>query len=257
MVTFKKKTLIISAAIIFVLLSLVVLIPATRISALEIIKNPLQIFSLLRREVAGLIFYHYNYLENDKLNKENNLLRYKINSLSEISRENQRLGDLLSVKQQSGFKVIPAKVIGRAPDSWSSLIIIDRGTDSGIARGMPVLSYLGLIGRVMESAGSVSKIMLINDPNLAVSAMVQRSRQEGLICGTLGTNLMMRYLPEDADIKIGDTIISSGLNQTCPKGLLIGSVIEIEKEFSGLSRYAIVRPAARLSNLEEVLVVLQ
>jgi rod shape-determining protein MreC len=67
----------------------------------------------------------------------------------------------------------------------------------------------------------------------------------------------MRYLPEEPDIKIGDVIITSGLNYTHPKGLLIGTVIEIGKEFSGLSRYAIIKPAVELSSIEEVLVIIQ
>jgi rod shape-determining protein MreC len=87
--------------------------------------------------------------------------------------------------------------------------------------------------------------------------MLQRSRQEGLISGTLGNYLIMRYLPEDVDAKPGDIVITSGLNELYPKGVLIGTVAEINKEFSGLSRYAIVRPAVTLSGIEEVLVIVQ
>ncbi len=87
--------------------------------------------------------------------------------------------------------------------------------------------------------------------------MLQRSRQEGLISGTLGNYLIMRYLPEDVDAKPGDIIITSGLNVMYPKGLLIGTVSEINKEFSGLSRYAIVKPAVKLSGIEEVLIITQ
>ena len=66
----------------------------------------------------------------------------------------------------------------------------------------------------------------------------------------------MKYLPDDADIKLQDVIVSSGLNDTYPKGLLIGTVIDIGKEFSGLSRYCLIKPAVNLSNLEEVLIVI-
>jgi rod shape-determining protein MreC len=67
----------------------------------------------------------------------------------------------------------------------------------------------------------------------------------------------MKYLPEDADIKLQDTIVTSGLNNNYPKGLFIGSVIDIGKDFSGLSRYAVIKPAVNLSNIEEVLVIVQ
>jgi rod shape-determining protein MreC len=86
---------------------------------------------------------------------------------------------------------------------------------------------------------------------------VQRSRQEGLVTGTLGGNLIMRYLPEEPDIQVSDTIITSGLNGFYPKGLLIGTVIDVGKEFSGLSHYALVKPEAKLSNIEEVLIIIQ
>jgi len=65
----------------------------------------------------------------------------------------------------------------------------------------------------------------------------------------------MKYLPEDADIKLKDTIVTSGLNDTYPKGLLIGTVIDIGKEFSGLSRFAVIKPAINFSSIEEILIV--
>ena len=119
-----------------------------------------------------------------------------------------------------------------------------------------MLNYFGLIGRVVETSAATAKVMLINDPNLGVSAIVQRSRQEGLVSGTLGNSLTMRYLPKDADIKPGDAIITSGLTDICPKGLAIGEVTDVGEEFSGLSRYAIIMPACHLSDIEEVLVII-
>jgi rod shape-determining protein MreC len=119
------------------------------------------------------------------------------------------------------------------------------------------INFLGLVGRVNEVTALTSKVTLINDPNISVSAMLQRSRQEGLVSGTLGNYLIMRYLPEDVDAKVGDIVVTSGLNELYPKGVLIGTVAEINKEFSGLSRYAIVRPAVTLSGVEELLIIVQ
>lgn len=184
-------------------------------------------------------------------------MRQKLNTLNEIYLENMRLKNLLSFKQQSPYKLIAARVIGRSLDSWSSVVLIDKGSFSGIKRGMVAITYLGLLGRVIETTKSTSKILLISDPNLSISGVVQRSRQEGLVSGTLGTHLIMKYLPEEADIRISDTIVTSGLNAAYPKGLLIGKVVDINKEFSGLSRYAIIKPAVNLSDIEEVLVIIQ
>jgi rod shape-determining protein MreC len=207
------------------------------------------------REIRGIVFYHRNFAQNEILKKEIDFLKQKINALNEASLENKRLKETLSLKEKSPYKVIPARVIARSADSWSSVVIIDKGSYHGIKRGMAVINYLGLVGRVIESTDYTSKIMLINDSNLSISAIVQRTRQEGVISGTLGNSLIMRYLPKDCDIKVSDIIITSGFSQAYPKGLLIGAVIDVGEEFSGLSRYAIIRPAVNLSSIEEVLIV--
>jgi rod shape-determining protein MreC len=203
----------------------------------------------------GVIFYHRNLIRNEALEKEMDLLRNKINSLNESRLENMRLKESLAFKQRSSLKLIPARVIARSADSWSSSVIIDKGSYQGINPGMGVITYLGLAGRIMEVTSSTSKVMLLSDPSLGVSSFIQRSRQEGLVSGTLGSNLIMKYLPEEADIKIGDMVISSSLNSIYPKGILIGKIIETGKEFSGLSRYAIIEPVVNFSNIEEILVV--
>lgn len=228
------------------------------------LKNPLQktlrpqlsLISLARREIRGLIFYHRNYLENERLHKQVSFLSSKLVDLSEATRENSRLKNILSFKQRSPLRLIAARVIGRSPDNWSSSILVDKGRYSGIRPGMVVISYAGLVGRVVEASDSMSRILLINDPGLGVSALDQRSRQEGLVNGTLGANLIMRYLPEDADIEVNDKIITSDLSRIYPKGLAIGDVISIGREFSGLNRYAIIKPAASLSAIEEVLIII-
>ncbi|MFH0790698.1 MAG: rod shape-determining protein MreC [Candidatus Omnitrophota bacterium] len=218
-------------------------------------KYPLGFLTLIGREARGIIFYHHNYIQNERLKKEIYLLQQKQNSLQEAYFENERLKNLLGFKKISPYKLIASRVIGRSSDNWSSVIIIDKGGYSGINTGFTAVSYLGLLGRVIEASKSSSKIMLINDPNFSVSAVDQRSRQEGLVSGTLGNSLVMKYLPKDADIKVSDVIISSGLTPMYPKGLLIGSVIEVGEEFSGLSRYAIINPAANMFNIEEVLII--
>jgi len=253
----KKKTLITVASCVLSVVILAFAIPAVRAPILDSFLQPFNIITAIQREVSGLIFYHRNYVQNESLKKQNDFLRNKLNTFVEFSQENARLKEMLTLKQQSPFKVIPARVIARSADSWSSLVIVDKGANSGIKRGMVVVNFLGLIGRVSEVTAFTSKIVLINDPNISVSAMLQRSRQEGLISGTLGNYLIMRYLSEDVDAKPGDIVITSGLNELYPKGVLIGTVAEINKEFSGLSRYAIVRPAVTLSGIEEVLVIVQ
>lgn len=230
--------------------------PFFKNSAQKTFQPHLSLIGLLKRECAGIVFYHRNMVEFARLNNETENLRRRIFDLREVEQENTRLKGLLSFKQKSSLRLVAARVIARSPDSWSSSVIIDKGRYNGIRPGMAVINTQGLVGRVMESAEGSSKILLVNDPSQGISSIVQRSRQEGLVSGSLGPYLIMRYLPVDAQIAAGDIIITSELSQVYPKGLLVGKVINIGKEFSGLSRYAVVKPAADLSGIEEVLVII-
>jgi len=252
----RKKSLVYVVIFAFLLVLFSILIPTLRTPSLDILKFPLSLLTLIRREVGGIIFYHRNLIQNESLKKEIDLLTQKLNAANEVELENKRLKENLSFKQKSSYKLIAARVIGRTPDNWSSVIIIDKGRYNGIKRGFVAITYLGLVGRVIETTESTSKIMLINDPDMGISSEVQRSRQEGLVSGTIGSFLVMRYLPQDCDVQISDVVITSGLTETYPKGLLIGKVVGIADEFSGLSRYAIIKPAVNLSNIEEVLIII-
>ncbi len=257
MFRFKNKKFVFPAAIVLFLLLLSLISPFLKTPFLSFLKLPLGLFSSIRREAAAIIFYHSNYIENEKLRQKLNELKNRLNAQKEIYLENQRLRENLGIKRKFHYRLIACLVIGRSADSWSQALIIDKGSSSGIRRGMTVINHLGMVGCVVDALKFTSKVLLINDPNIAVSGLIQRSREEGLVCGTLGANLIMRYLPQEADIKIQDTIITSGLNDCYPKGLLIGTVVGLGVEFSGLSRYALIKPAVNLNNIEEVLVVLK
>jgi len=251
-----RKTIISFILIVCAVFLISAFSPFFKNSAQKTFKPHLTLIDLLKRECAGIIFYHRNMVELASLNNEAENLRRRLFDLREVEQENLRLKNLLNFKQKSPLRLVSARVIASSPDSWSSSVIIDKGRHSGIRRGMAVINAQGLVGRVIESAEDNSKVLLINDPGQGVSSIVQRSRQEGLVSGTLGANLIMRYLPDDAQIAVGDIIITSELSQVYPKGLLVGRVINIGKEFSGLSRYAVVKPAAELSSIEEVLVII-
>ena len=223
---------------------------------LRTLKFPLNLLTFIRREAGAVIFYHRNFTQNEILKKQADFLKNKLNIQNELILENSRLKQILSFKQKSPLRFTAARVIGVSADSWSSSLIIDKGRFNGIRRGMAVVTFLGFVGRVAEAQEFTSTVMLITDPNMGISAIDQRSRQEGLVSGTLGTNLIMRYLPQEPDIKENDIIITSGLNPAYPKGLLIGSVSAIGREFSGLSSYAVIKPAVNLSDIEEVLIII-
>lgn len=255
----KKKFKKLITYLTFFLLTILLasLIPLFRSSSANTFKYPLNIFTWINREIRAFIFFHRNFTENERLKKEISSLRQKIFIAEELSLENKRLKALLSFKQSSPYVVVASKVIGRDPSNWSSTIIIDKGKRDGIRPSLPVITERGLVGKVIEVGNSTSKIMLITDPNFGVSAVLQRSRQEGLVSGTLGNLLIMRYLSADTDIKVSDAVVTSGLSQIFPKGIIIGRVKEIGTAFSGLSRFAMIRSEVDSSTLEEVLVIVK
>lgn len=255
MFKFNRKSVIATTLLLVFLFFISALIPALRKPLINIFNLPLVIFSWVRQEVGGLIFFHNNLIQVRKLKAKNDFLRKQLNDQNEIFLENARLKSLLGFKETAHYKVIAARVIARDPSNWASAVIIDRGSSSGIKTGMVSVTFYGLVGRVIETSSNTSKIMLINDPNLSISAIVQRSRQEGLVCGSLGGTLLMKYLPKDSDIKISDTIVTSGMTHIYPKGLVVGAVVGLGREFSSLSTYAVIKPAVDLSALEEVLVI--
>jgi rod shape-determining protein MreC len=255
-VRLNRKNLTYTVLAILFLLTTSFLIPPLRSPALVVLKYPLNLFTLIKKEIGGIIFYHRNLLENEILRKENDSLKRRIIFDNEVYLENSRLRELVNFKKRTSYKVISATVIGRSLESWSSIVILGKGRHNGIRKGMVAINYLGLAGRVVEADAFTSKIMLVSDPNLSVSAIIQRSRQEGLVSGTLGGSLVMRYLPKDADVQKGDIIITSGLTSNYPKGLVIGIVTDKGEEFSGLSVYAIIKPAVDLNSIEELLLII-
>ena len=150
MFKFKKKSLIYTAVSVFSLLVLSGLIPALRTPAFKILKYPLGLFTLIGREAEGIIFYHRNFVQNERLKKETDFLKQKLSAANEIYLENRRLKNLLAFKQKTPYKVVVARIIGRSSDNWSSIVIIDKGSYRGIKRGFVVINYLGLVGRVID-----------------------------------------------------------------------------------------------------------
>ncbi len=228
---------------------------AFRNGLLQAVRHPLSILTFLRREASALVFFHRNFIQRERLGFEVDSLRRELLQMEETRLENERLRAMLQFRESAPYRLIPARVIGRSADSWASTLLIDRGRSQGIRKGMGVMTPLGLIGRVIDTGERMSKVLLISDPDLGVSGVVERTRQEGLVSGTLGTLLTMKYLAMDADIRPGDTVITSGITSVYPKGIPIGTVVEVRTELSGLSMYATLKPAVNSGTVEEVFVV--
>ena len=193
--------------------------------------------------------------EKQKLETKVKILEARLAQLQELSRENTRLRELVGFRKKIPYKTIPAKVIGRDPSNWNNIVFIDKGASGGINDDTGITSAKGLIGRVIESGEATSKVMLIEDPDSRIAARVQRTRASGLVSGTLSHRCRMIYISPDADVKIGDMVVTAGTSSTFPEGVLIGKILDVFEDKGGLYLSAIIKPAADLERLEEVLCI--
>jgi rod shape-determining protein MreC len=183
-----------------------------------------------------------------ELQRENQLLQ-------ESSLENRRLRELLGFKKKLPYHFIPAEIIGRDPSSWFRTLLIDKGADNGIRRGSAVMTARGIVGKVIATQKTTAKVLLIIDSNSALDILVQRSRAKGIVEGRTEELCELRFVSKTEDIQNGDVIITSGLDEIIPKGLVVGSVVNVVRNSPGFFQLVEVRPAVDFSKLEEVLVV--
>lgn len=228
----------------------------------ELISAPFnELFSSVSNSINDVLLFFVNIRDLSQENQElkEKLAEYENIKLekNELKKENQRLREMLEFDQRAEFKLEPAGVIGRDPNTWNQMIKINRGAEDGIEVDMPVITADGLVGRVFNVNSSTSQVLLILDPGSAIGSIVQSSRVTGITEGR-GDNsgkLQLINLPKDVEVDIGDTIITSGQGPVFPEGLRIGEVSEIEDESLGFTKRAIITPSVSFQRLEEVFVV--
>ena len=190
--------------------------------------------------------------DNEILKIELQSLRQKMVDIREIDGENKRLKTMLNFMKTINFDHISARVIGRDVSPWSNWMIVNVGFSDGVNKDMPIVAHGGLVGKIVSVANDVSQCILIIDRQSKVSAMIQESRDTGIIEGIGDGFLSMRYLSLTSDISIGDTIVTSGLGGVYPKGLAIGTISVIGNDKSGLHLFSKIKPFVDFSKLEEV-----
>jgi len=180
--------------------------------------------------------------------------------LKEVESENERLRELLRFRQLNptydfrGGQVI-ARVISGGTSNYLSTLAIDLGAEHGIEPGMPVVTERGLVGRIYKVGPSSSTVLLITDPSSGVQALVKRNRAVGVVTGQAGAQPVMDFIPQDADISVGDEIITSGLGGNFPKNLVIGQVVSVHQRDYDMFQQATIRPTVNFDRLEFVLVI--
>ncbi len=194
--------------------------------------------------------------DNDRLLTENRYLRSEVARMQEVSLANDRLRRLLQFKEEINLPTVPAQVIAEDASSWFRTVVIDKGLKDGLREGLPVVVAEGAAGRIIACAPHQSRVLLITDASSAVAALVQRNRTRGVIRGQ-GDFLVLEYALRQADLAVGDEIVSSGTGDVFPKGVPIGRITRITREEYGLFQSVEVMPAVDFLRLEEVLILLK
>lgn len=200
-------------------------------------------------------------IEYNKLRAENDELIYKSLLNDELEAENERLQRLLGVYEDNiEMNPILAKVTAKETSNWFQMFTIDKGSNHGIKQNMAVINADGLIGYIYKVYDTASEVISIVDSRSSVAALIESSRDQGIVRGTLGIEeeaaCRMYYLPVDLVPRPGDTVVTSGVGLSFPKGLKIGVIRESTRYMDENKHYVVIEPYVDFMHIEEVIVLI-
>ncbi len=209
----------------------------------------------------GSLWYGYVDLihvrrQNAGLQQEVQRLRLEQAAIAQDAAQGQRLEQLLGFKEHYISKTLPAQVIGTSGTDQSQVLYIDKGFDNGLAQDMPVITADGIVGKLKDVFPHTSQVLLVTDPTSGVGVILQTTRTRGILKGRPYGQLQVVDISPDSRIKAGEPVVTSGGDQIFPRGLPVGAVERIvpDPEHDPLVD-VLIRPAAKLGALEEVLVI--
>lgn len=198
--------------------------------------------------------------ENRRLKDERDRLRTALQRREAQAAETEHLRALLGLHETAAAASVAAEVVARGGLPWYRTFVVDRGSESGVGLNAPVVSPEGLVGRVIAVAPGASKVQALLDQHAGASVLLERSRVTGVISGQVGNAdaaeplFTLKYVPARADVVLGDSVVTSGLDRIFPKGLLVGHVSQV-RPGSGLFQEIFVAPAVPFERLESVLIL--
>jgi len=200
--------------------------------------------------------------ENEQLKERLTQVETELHTAQQAAAENERLKALLSLNEQNDIKKVPARVIARDPSVWFNTITINRGSSSGIAVNMPVVTSGGIVGRIITVSPWASQVMLVTDEKAGAGAVVGQLGQSGALGSIrgradLGVALIeMRYVSGLEKVENGDYVMTTGQDGIYPPGLNIGRVVEVKSGTATTAHQILIQPGAQLDHLEEVAVLI-
>ena len=200
--------------------------------------------------------------ENEQLKERLAKAESELNAARQAEAENERLKSLLGLSETIDIQRVPARVIARDPSVWFNTITINRGSSSGVAVNMPVVTGSGIVGRVITVSPWASQVMLLTDEKAGAGAVVGQLGQSGALGSVrgradLGVSVIeMRYVSGLEQVEVGDNVMTTGQDGIYPPGLIIGKVVDVKKGTATQAHQILIQPGAQLDHLEDVAVLL-
>lgn len=210
--------------------------------------------------VRQIVNFRSTALENERLKQDLAKAQLELNNARQSTAENDQLKGLLNLKEQTGYDQVSARVIARDASIWFKTITIDRGSSSGVALNMPVVTGGGVVGRVIALSPWTAQVMMITDEKAAAGAIVGQLGGSGAIgsvrgLGTTGL-IEMGYVSGLQKVEVGDFILTTGQDGIYPPGLSVGEVVQVKSGTATQPHQILIKPGAKLDQLEEVAVLL-
>ncbi|WP_243297462.1 rod shape-determining protein MreC [Bacillus litorisediminis] len=225
----------------------------------NIVSKPVYAVAGLFEDVQALL---HTYEENQLLKSKMEDYHQLDQRVKDLEQENEELRKTLGIEEDlRDFEPIQAMVIGRNPDQWHEIVELNKGAVNGVEDNMAVITADGLIGKIKSTSQFTSTVQLLSslDPTNRISAIVQNEAEEvkGIIDGFDKEKkvLLLRDIPFDKKIEVGDPVVSSGLGGVFPSDLFIGEVLEVAPDQYGLTQMAYIKPAANLHSINHVIIV--
>ncbi|MDA5457062.1 Rod shape-determining protein MreC [Weissella confusa] len=228
----------------------------------SVVSSPVKAVSGGYEAVSGLL---NTYKENQALTeKVDDLAQAKV-QLQTLQAENRALKDQLQIENTlTDYKVVNAVVISRSPSNWQSQLIVNKGSNAGIKKGMSVMGSGGLIGRVSEVNTTNAKVELLSDDSQVADRFAIRvANKDGEVVDGIVTSfnqeknlIVMGQITSDVALEKGDLVTTSGLGGVTPAGLYVGKVQKISQDDYGLSKKIYIKPATDFNNIPVVSVAI-
>ncbi len=198
--------------------------------------------------------------ENDLLKQRIQELEVEVQQKEDLSSENGRLKSFLELKEQSPYKILAAQIIGRDPSVWFDTSIINRGSLDGVKLNMPIVTNGGLVGRVVAVSPLTAQIALITKDKSGLGAVVGElgnSNALGVVSGSgKKETLEMGYVPGSVEVRVGETVYTTGQDGIYPAGLKLGEIVEVRSGSATVPHQIFIKPSANLYAMQEVAVLL-